>query len=366
MNTNLPILQSPYQLRLQEQKIKDYENRSFFRIYESLPEAKRVRLQVRAESIRSRLKRTGEDIIAIGQDLIDAKEDLGHGQFLPWLKAEFDMSEWSAQKFMQVTTKFGGSDKSVNFTDLGASVLYLLASPSTPETVTQEVLSGQIKATEDQTMLEAVREAKRAAVEAAKAKQKAEEETQLAQRQLSLVQSNSRIAQSQLEQEVSTLKLKLENMARPQEKIVYEDKPQTKAKLTELEEKQVRFRNELQRKEKDLNEIKVHNAKFAEENRKLTERMRNNLEEEAAIKERLRVQSQWRRTTDICYSTTTRIIGEIPSQIDQESLDGDDWARHAQCVEVLQRALSALGQMRNSQPDPFIDASIVDSSPIGW
>src|SRR6266436_8111690 len=100
--------------------------------YGALDEAKRVRIQVKTESIKGRLKRTAEDIIAIGQDLIDVKGDLDHGQFQSWVKAEFDMSERSAQQFMQVTTKFGGLAKSAKFADLTPTILYLIASPSTP------------------------------------------------------------------------------------------------------------------------------------------------------------------------------------------------------------------------------------------
>src|SRR5437660_5148492 len=74
--------------------------------YEALDEAKRVRIQVKAESIRARMKRTADDIIAIGLDLIDVKEDLGHGQFEHWISAEFDMNLRSAQRFMQAAERF--------------------------------------------------------------------------------------------------------------------------------------------------------------------------------------------------------------------------------------------------------------------
>jgi hypothetical protein len=43
-----------------------------------------------------------EDIIEVGNDLQAVKDALPHGQFLPWLKAEFGWSERSAQNFMSV------------------------------------------------------------------------------------------------------------------------------------------------------------------------------------------------------------------------------------------------------------------------
>ncbi len=53
-----------------------------------------------ADRIRDRIKKTVEDIIEVGNDLLAVKEALPHGQFLPWLKADFGWGERSAQNFM--------------------------------------------------------------------------------------------------------------------------------------------------------------------------------------------------------------------------------------------------------------------------
>lgn len=160
--------------------------------YGLLDEAKRVRNQVRAESVRSRMRRTAEDIIAIGQDLTKAKEDLGHGLFQDWLKSEFDMSYNTAYNFMNVAERFGTDDKSLNFKDLSVSVLYLLASPSTPETVVSQVQSGDIPPT-----LEAVKAAKEAEKQAKIAEAKARADAQATQQKLlNLTQSS----QTEIEQ----------------------------------------------------------------------------------------------------------------------------------------------------------------------
>jgi hypothetical protein len=60
-------------------------------------------------------------------------ERLGHGNFLPWIEAEFGMSEWTARNFMRVAEEFGG--KSGTVPDLPPTVLYQLAAPSTPEPI---------------------------------------------------------------------------------------------------------------------------------------------------------------------------------------------------------------------------------------
>ncbi|HEY7157091.1 MAG TPA: DUF3102 domain-containing protein [Gemmataceae bacterium] len=84
-----------------------------------------------ADRIRERVKKTVEDIIEVGNDLLAVKEALPHGQFLPWLKAEFGWSERSAQNFMSVAEQF----KSAKIADLPIqpSAAYLLAAPSVPD-----------------------------------------------------------------------------------------------------------------------------------------------------------------------------------------------------------------------------------------
>ncbi|MBU1106976.1 MAG: DUF3102 domain-containing protein, partial [Candidatus Riflebacteria bacterium] len=70
-----------------------------------------IEARAAAERIKIRLRRTAEDIVEIGRELIDIKNKLTHGQFLPWVEAEFDMDKMSASRFMQVADKFGKSNK---------------------------------------------------------------------------------------------------------------------------------------------------------------------------------------------------------------------------------------------------------------
>ncbi len=55
-------------------------------------------------------------IVEIGGALWRAKELLGHGNFLPWLKAEFRWSERTARNYMRLAAHFQG--KMANFADL--------------------------------------------------------------------------------------------------------------------------------------------------------------------------------------------------------------------------------------------------------
>lgn len=95
-------------------------------------------VQQRTNEVKTLMRRTSEDIIAIGQKLIEVKQHLGHGNFINWLKSEFNWSVSTANKFMQVGEQF----KLVNFTNLNitASALYLIAAPSTPKDARAEVV----------------------------------------------------------------------------------------------------------------------------------------------------------------------------------------------------------------------------------
>lgn len=121
--------------------------------YSSLDDDTRTFVQEKAQAIQTRLKRTAEDIIAIGFDLIDVKAKLQYGLFVAWLQSEFEMNPRSAQRFMQVAEVFGARNDNLSFP---ISVLYELAAPSTSDTIIELVESGQIEPT-----IPAIREAKR-------------------------------------------------------------------------------------------------------------------------------------------------------------------------------------------------------------
>lgn len=105
--------------------------------YAEMPTADQVAVRAAAERIRVRMKRTVEDIIAIGSDLLTVKARLPHGEFLPWVEVEFGMSDQTARNFMNVAQRY--SDKSKTVLDLSPRVLYELAAPSTPEPIRQAV-----------------------------------------------------------------------------------------------------------------------------------------------------------------------------------------------------------------------------------
>jgi hypothetical protein len=96
----------------------------------------------RAQRIRDLVGVARTCIIEIGRELIAAKADLAHGQWLPWLDAEFGWSDNTAHRYMQVARAFQ-IPHSGEFGELtiDATALYALSAPDVPQAVRDEALS---------------------------------------------------------------------------------------------------------------------------------------------------------------------------------------------------------------------------------
>lgn len=105
--------------------------------YGSLPAEKAASARAAAERIRGRMQLAAESIIEVGRELIEQKKALGHGNFLPWIEAEFSMSPDTAHNYMRVANTYG--DKFGTVRNLAPTALYALAAPSTPTEVRAEV-----------------------------------------------------------------------------------------------------------------------------------------------------------------------------------------------------------------------------------
>ncbi|NHC38004.1 DUF3102 domain-containing protein [Scytonema millei] len=106
--------------------------------YAALDVEAQIAVQKHTCDIKRMMRRTTQDIIEIGEKLIEVKQYLGFGHFSNWLIAEFGWKERTARNFMRVAEVF----KSAKFADLfiASSALYHLAAPSTPESARQEAL----------------------------------------------------------------------------------------------------------------------------------------------------------------------------------------------------------------------------------
>lgn len=97
-----------------------------------------------------------ENSFRIGQRLNEAKELLGHGEWLPWLEEKVNFSERTAQKFMALAREYEGSPHLVR--ELGSEKAFaLLALPEEErqQIVTEgAVVDGKTKAAADLTTRE--------------------------------------------------------------------------------------------------------------------------------------------------------------------------------------------------------------------
>jgi len=123
------------------------------------------------ERIKLRLKRTAEDIISIGQDLILIKAELGHGNFDKWIELHFEMKRRSAYVFINAAERFGSK---VQLLHISPTVLYELAAPSTSDEVVQ-LVTEKVEAGETVSVKE-VKELKRQAKEAEQEKERIHKE----------------------------------------------------------------------------------------------------------------------------------------------------------------------------------------------
>jgi phage N-6-adenine-methyltransferase len=95
--------------------------------YQLLAAPIRDTIQASTREIHRLSRRAASDIIEIGTHLTAIKSALPHGQWLPWLRAEFGWGETTARRFMQIADRF----QHANLDDLpiAPSALHILSDP---------------------------------------------------------------------------------------------------------------------------------------------------------------------------------------------------------------------------------------------
>jgi len=108
-------------------------------------DAKQQGLAHLAQDTRFRMKRSTEDLIQIGTNLIEAKKLCEHGEWLPWLEREFTdeyaLTHRSAQHYMNVAQKFGDKCETVSYLPIAATALYMLSVTSVPDEAREEAIT---------------------------------------------------------------------------------------------------------------------------------------------------------------------------------------------------------------------------------
>lgn len=93
-----------------------------------------------AEAIRVLAKRTAADIIEIGQRLIAVKAKKNHGEWLRWLKDEFNWTQPTAFNYMHVAEAFGSKLSTLDNLTIDLGALYLLARDDVGEEVRDKII----------------------------------------------------------------------------------------------------------------------------------------------------------------------------------------------------------------------------------
>jgi gas vesicle protein len=101
--------------------------------YDLLESKAAEKVRSSADRIRAKVKRTMDDLIEVGNELLAAKEALPHGQLGSWLAAEFGWTERTARNFMAVAERFGHKTEIISDLTIQPTAAYLLAAPSTPD-----------------------------------------------------------------------------------------------------------------------------------------------------------------------------------------------------------------------------------------
>ena len=108
--------------------------------YQALDVPTRAFVEERTGLIRERVNRSMCDMIEIGVWLAEVKASLGHGRFGPWLEAEFEWSQDTAERLMQVG-KAMSKFRTVRNLDIAPTGLYALAEKSTPAPAREEAVA---------------------------------------------------------------------------------------------------------------------------------------------------------------------------------------------------------------------------------
>ncbi|MEN9518903.1 MAG: hypothetical protein RLZZ381_1491 [Cyanobacteriota bacterium] len=110
------------------------------RISEEIDENLLIEIRSEANIIKSKMKRSVTDIIDAGKRLHAVKKKLPHGYFKKWIEIELGCHYTTGVNLMRVANVFGDSQEKVSNMGIAASILYFLATPSTPKQAREKVI----------------------------------------------------------------------------------------------------------------------------------------------------------------------------------------------------------------------------------
>jgi hypothetical protein len=97
-----------------------------------------TRLRAQAERIRGRIRKSTEEIIDIGRDLLAVKDELERGAFICWVETEVGINRRTAQAYISAVKLY---EKSATVALFPPATVYRLAAKSAPAEVVETVIA---------------------------------------------------------------------------------------------------------------------------------------------------------------------------------------------------------------------------------
>lgn len=331
-------------------------------------------LDLITEEILFYKRQAGSAIIEIGKRLLEAKSQLSHGEWLPWLREKVDISERRAQDFMRIAREYS---KSAEIADLGASkALALLA---LPESERAEFASGthlvngaeksvsEMTAKELKTAIEerdkARREAaeQKAAAEAAEASRaKMEQDMRQLKGLLDAARDNEREKAGALEAAerelqamrtrpvevaVETRDASPEQLSAARAEGIRQGKAEAekagKRSLSEAEERVQKLRKELEQARREAKEANVRLQQAREEARQASERTREPGKLDALVS------SENMMKFGVLFQSTQEMVNRLADAVEREKPENQKKMRAA--LRALADAIFSVAQGREAE-----------------
>lgn len=295
-------------------------------------------IDIITEEINFYKQQAGMAILEIGKRLAEAKSQLSHGEWLPWLEEKVEFSERSAQQYIRLWKEYG---KSATVADLGVrKALVLLALPESEReefAAEKHVVDGAEKTARDMTAKElekaiAERNAAREAAEQAAADvQEAKDTAMAAQEELARVRGELEQLRSRpVEVAVQTVNASEEQIAAARAEVQEAAAAKEKKLAAELDKAQRAL-------EKALDDKKAAEARAADAQRERTSAMdaakSYKAEAEAAAKRAAMAANEGLTRFKVVFDQTVANVNKL-AELLAGLPDGEQ--------EKLRRALGAL------------------------
>ena len=331
-------------------------------------------LDLITEEILFYKRQAGGAIIEIGKRLLEAKSQLSHGEWLPWLREKVDISERRAQDFMRIAREYS---KSAEIADLGASkALALLALPESEraefasgthlvngaEKSVSEMTAKELKtAIEERDKARWEAEEQKAAAEAAEASRaKMEQDMRQLKGLLDAARDNEREKAGALEaaeRELQALRTRPvevavetrdaspEQLSAARAEGIRQGKAEAekagKRSLSEAEERVQKLRKELEQARREAKEANVRLQQAREEARQASERTREPGKLDALVS------SENMMKFGVLFQSTQEMVNRLADAVEREKPENQKKMRAA--LRALADAIFSVAQGREAE-----------------